>query len=58
MTGLMPDDPDPIPVGMMGTITHVTPKHWLMQQYTVQWDGPRSLSLLPDDPFEIVSNAL
>lgn len=54
MVGIMPNDPDPIPVGMTGTITLVTPMSSPIQQYYVSWDGPRSLCLLPGDPFVII----
>jgi len=49
MTGVMKDDPDPIPVGTEGTITYVN-----VFQYGVAWDNGRSLMLLPDDPFVVI----
>ena len=49
------DDPDPLPVGLEGTVTYVTPADWRFQQYQVDWDdSERSLMLLPNDPFVIV----
>lgn len=61
ITGVMPDDPDPLPVGLEGTVTDVTPEHHTFQQYTVDWDHDgerkRNLMLLPHDPFTIVGRA-
>lgn len=59
ITGIMPDDPDPLPVGLEGTVTDVTPPEWQFQQYQVDWDqdgsgGRRTLMLLPHDPFVII----
>jgi len=59
VTGIMHDDPAPLPVGLEGTVTAVTPEGWTLQQYTVAWDAepgkrPRTLMLLPHDPFVIV----
>lgn len=58
MVGIMPDDPDPLPVGLEGTVVEVTPPGWTFQQYTVDWDEmnghKRSLMLLPEDPFVIL----
>ena len=49
------DDPDPLPIGLEGTVTYVTPAGWLHQQYQVNWDGSRrTLMLLPHDPFVIL----
>lgn len=50
MAGVMPNDPDPIPVGDAGTIDWVT-----QYQYGVKWDSGRTLMLLPDDPFEVLA---
>lgn len=44
-------DPDPIAVGTTGTVTAV---HADVGQILVDWDAPRSLILLTDDPFEIL----
>jgi Domain of unknown function (DUF4314) len=52
MTGIMPNDPDPIPVGMEGTVEEVVPE---FNQIWVKWDGDRSLILLMDDPFMVVT---
>lgn len=54
ITGVMFDDPDPLPVGYEGTVTYVTPPEWDLQQYQVDWDGTRTLILLPHDPFIIL----
>lgn len=56
MTGIMPNDPDPIPVGMRGTVEEVVPA---VGQIWVDWDADsegrkRSLILLPTDPFRVV----
>ena len=53
VTGIM-DDPDPLPVGLCGTVTYVTPPGWGLQQYSVKWEDKRTLMLLPHDPFTIV----
>jgi hypothetical protein len=57
----MHDDPDPIPVGQIGTILGVS-RHgggrdaW--HQIVVAWDNGRSLMLVsPPDLFEIVGDA-
>lgn len=62
MVGIMPNDPAPLPVGLEGTVTDVTPPEWSLQQYTVDWDrddsgARRSLMLLPGDPFVIINQA-
>lgn len=56
MTDLMPGDPDPIPVGAIGTVTELNygADNRLIQIF-VDWSPlSRTLILLPDDPFEIV----
>lgn len=53
ITGVM-DDPDPLPVGLEGTVDYLTPMHYGFQQYGVKWDNRRTLFLLPDDPFVIL----
>ncbi len=51
----MPMDPDPIPVGSLGTVVEVVDHHdWI--QVDVDWDSGRSLMLtLPEDTFELVA---
>ena len=53
MTGRMPQDPDPIPVGQEGTVQELvgTPRY---PQIDVKWDSGRTLYLLPSDPFRVV----
>ena len=49
----MPDDPDPISVGSIGTVTRVTDGP--LAQVSVDWDNGRSLSLVPGtDQFEVI----
>lgn len=63
VVGILPDDPDPLPIGLEGTVTSVTPLEWKFQQYGVSWESysddlgrrhNRTLSLLVDDPFIIL----
>lgn len=49
VTGVLPEDPDPIPVGEEGTVTSVRAD---VDQIDVDWDCGRSLILLTTDPFE------
>ena len=50
----MPEDPDPIPYGSLGTI-HAIHLHHGWTQVEVDWDNGRRLMLsLPDDVIEIV----
>lgn len=56
MTGRMPDDPDPIPVGTEGTVRELTGTA-RFPQIDVDWDNGRSLFLLPTDPYRIVRRA-
>ena len=51
VTGRMPDDPSPIPIGAIGTVTEV---HADVGQILVDWDDQRRLILLTTDPFEII----
>lgn len=55
VTGPM-DDPDPMPVGSEGTVDWVGQwtSHYT-RQIGVKWDNGRTLLLLAEDPFEIVS---
>jgi len=52
MTGLMANDPDPIPVGTTGTVTSVLESSG---QIIVKWDIARSLILLETDPYMVIS---
>ncbi len=50
VTGTMPNDPDPMPIGSTGTVTGGNGG-----QIWVRWDdSQRSLILLPDDPYEVI----
>jgi hypothetical protein len=52
----MPEDPDPIPVGSIGTVRAIhLHKDWT--QVEVDWDNGRRLMLtLPDDCIEIIGS--
>jgi hypothetical protein len=50
----MPQDPDPIPVGSLGTVVAVR-DHRQWAQVAVDWDNGRSLMLtIPDDCIAII----
>jgi hypothetical protein len=50
----IPEDPDPVPYGSLGTVRAIHPHHGWMQ-VEVDWDNGRRLMLsLPDDVIEIV----
>ena len=53
----MPEDPDPVPTGSLGTVCAIQPHHgWT--QIEVDWDNGRRLMLsLPDDLVEILPPA-
>lgn len=49
----MPDEPSPLPVGTLGTVTGGN-----AAQVYVEWDGGSNLSLLPGiDKWKVVVNA-
>ena len=57
----MPDDPDPIPTGEVGTVIEVR-RHGdgnnVWHQVDVEWDHGRTLMLtLPPDQIEILSDS-
>jgi hypothetical protein len=53
----MPNDPDPIPVGSLGTVRSVH-QHGDWSQVDVAWDNGRQLMLcLPGDVVAVVSKA-
>jgi hypothetical protein len=62
ITGTMPGDPDPLPIGTTGTVVRVNRS---AQQADVNWDAvnpvtgqPRTLLLLLDvDPFQVIGKA-
>ncbi|TLG10254.1 DUF4314 domain-containing protein [Nocardia cyriacigeorgica] len=49
ITGIMADDPAPLPIGATGTVTGTGPG-----QIYVDWDNGRSLILLNTDPYRII----
>ncbi len=50
----MPEDPDPIPAGSLGTVRAIHPQRGWMQ-VEVDWDNGRQLMLsLPADVIEIL----
>lgn len=55
----MPNDPDPIPSGSLGTVVLVNPLHFRDKtevQLLVKWDNGRSLSCIcPPDMVEVVT---
>ena len=57
----MPDDPDPIPAGSVGTVRLITDLHFRDQpqvQFMVSWDSGRSLSCIcPPDIIEICNES-
>lgn len=56
MTGVMPGDPDPLPIGSEGTVQWVGTDlgQPFGRQIHVSWDDRRGLILLESDPFQIV----
>lgn len=53
ITGIMPDDPDPMPIGSTGTVDYIG-----CGQLWVVWDPgvDRHLMVLPTDPFEVIGS--
>ncbi|MGH3783120.1 MAG: DUF4314 domain-containing protein [Pseudonocardiaceae bacterium] len=50
ITGVMPEDPNPLPIGTEGTVTGGSGA-----QLFVDWDEPgRGLMLLTDDPYVVL----
>ena len=55
ITGVMPDDPDPLPVGTTGTVVRLLDSG---RQADVDWDNGRGLLLLVDvDPYRVIGRA-
>ena len=52
ITGIMRDDPDPLPVGTTGTVIVANA---FTGQILVDWDCGRRLILLTEDPFEVIA---
>ena len=50
VTGVLPDEPNPLKVGEEGTIAHVDDAGTLH----VKWDSGRTLGLLLGDPWEML----
>lgn len=51
MTGVMPNDPAPLPVGSTGTVRDANSD---TGQIFVDWDSGSGLILLATDPYEII----
>lgn len=52
ITGTMPNEPDPLPIGATGTVVRVSHSS---QQADVDWDNGRTLLLLLDvDPYRVI----
>lgn len=56
VTGILPGDPDPLPIGSEGTVTMTLNEQTAHAQVCVKWDNGRSLMLLPNDPFTVVGH--
>jgi len=59
MTGIMRDEPSPIPIGTRGTVTETNMQ---FKQIYVDWDPDargvrRTLILLTTDPFRVIERA-
>jgi hypothetical protein len=55
VTGILPGDPDPLPIGAEGTVDWVNQwTDYLTRQFGVKWDNGRTLMLLGSDPFVIL----
>jgi hypothetical protein len=55
VTGVMPNDPDPLPIGSRGTVRNVFDPGSRWEQVDVVWDNGRTLMLLGGvDPYELV----
>lgn len=54
MVDIMPDDPNPMPVGAEGTVTSVNELSDGSAQISVEWDSRRTLMVLSTDPFVVV----
>ena len=52
VTGVLPEDPEPLEVGERGMVTDLLGGP--LPQIHVKWDSGRALSLLPDDPFRVL----
>lgn len=55
ITGAMPEEPNPLPVGTEGTVTWVG--QWisdLTRQVGVDWDNGSRLLLLGSDPYQVL----
>ncbi len=57
MTGLMPNDPCPKPVGAEGTVIEISEGVYTCTQIIVRWDDGGSLMVLADDPYEVIGRA-
>lgn len=56
ITGVLPDDPNPLPIGTEGTVDWLG--QWtseLTKQIGVKWDNGSRLILLHTDPFAVIT---
>lgn len=51
ITGVMPNDPNPLPIGTRGTVTGANES---AGQIYVDWDNDSRLMLLVSDPFRAI----
>lgn len=54
ITGALPGDPDPLPIGLTGTVRRFNELDHQQSQVFVDWDNGRRLILLEVDPYEII----
>ncbi|AWN07784.1 hypothetical protein HOT31_gp113 [Microbacterium phage Hendrix] len=55
ITGVLPDDPHPLPIGQEGTVINVMNASTSLEQIHVDWDGLSTrIMLLRTDPFEVI----
>lgn len=57
MTGIMRDDPSPLPIGTEGEVFEVLNEGRPQSQVCVRWDNGSTLMLLSNDPYEVIRRA-